>query len=185
MTLLPPAHKVTRHLVLIRSARIRPVPPHQAWDDQGLGIGGTGVSPSPSRLKAPHTVSRDGVALATGARFPSSNLRGSRWSWFLRIKIPCPPRSHNVCGTEFHLWNPAPPGVVYRRARGERCLMVPCSQCSSRVEKFAARCVNSVPSVLLSFQNAICQPRGASCSVAAAGRHGGTLISRCRRAEMG
>ena len=124
MTLLPPAHKVTGHLVLIRSARIRPVPTHQAWDDQGLGTGGTVVSPSPSRLKAPHTVSRDGVALATGARFPSSNLRGSRWSWFLRIQIPCPPRSHNMCGTEFHLRNPAPPGVVYRRARGERCLMV-------------------------------------------------------------
>ena len=189
MTLLPPAHKVTRHLVLIRSARIRPVPPHQAWDDQGLGIGGTGVSPSPSRLKAPHTVSRDGVALATGARFPSSNLRGSRWSWFLRIKIPCPPRSHNMCGTEFHLRNPAPPGVVYRRARGERCLMVAFRQFSWSVEKFAARCVQlrspAAAAVLLSFQNAICQPRGASCSVAAAGRHGGTLISRCRRAEMG
>ena len=30
--------------------------------------------------------------------------------------------------------------------------MVPCSQCSSRVEKFAARCVNSVPSVLFPFK---------------------------------
>ena len=116
MTLLPPAHKVTRHLVLIRSACIRPVPPHQAWDDQGLGIGGTGVSPSPSRLKAPHTVSRDGVALATGARFPSSNLRGSRWSWFLRIKIPCPTR-HTICVARNFIYGTQP--------HRESCIAVP------------------------------------------------------------
>ena len=79
MTLLPPAHEMTRNLALIRSARIRPVPTHQAWDDQGLGnIIMLGII----IMKAPHTVSHDGVASGTGSRFPSpNNLLG----------VPCPP----------------------------------------------------------------------------------------------